>query len=158
MRTSDAVEDLLGVSECPGKRTARHRVVAFMAPGTCMFQPSVAGEVSASDPQLGVDWYRFSVAVEHPGPTALEYGLSLDVVLYGDIRNGRGGESVGTTPHQWLIRQRVLHAQELLEQGHLSIEEVALRCRFRSGAAMRPHFARMVTTSPADCHRCFATC
>ena len=76
----------------------------------------------------------------------------------GDIPTGRGGESVGTTPHQWSIRQRILHAQELLEQGHLSIEVVAPRFRFRSAAAMRPHFARIMITSPANYRRCFATC
>lgn len=65
-------------------------------------------------------------------------------------------DTTGTTPHQWLIRQRVLRAQELLEQGGLSVEEVAHRSGFASAAAMRPHFARHVSTSPADYRRCFA--
>ncbi len=66
-------------------------------------------------------------------------------------------DTTGTTPHQWLIRQRLLRAQELLEQTELSVEEVAQRCGFANAAAMRPHFARLLTTSPADYRRCFAT-
>ena len=65
-------------------------------------------------------------------------------------------ETTGTTPHQWLIRHRILRAQELLEQGVLSIEEVARCSGFRSAAAMRPHFARQLTTSPANYKRSFA--
>jgi transcriptional regulator GlxA family with amidase domain len=65
-------------------------------------------------------------------------------------------ETTGTTPHQWLIRHRILRAQELLEQGGLSIEEVARSSGFQSAAAMRPHFTRQVTTSPAEYKRSFA--
>jgi AraC family transcriptional regulator, transcriptional activator FtrA len=65
--------------------------------------------------------------------------------------------TTGTTPHQWLIHQRVLRAQELLEHDRLSIEEVAQHCGFASAAAMRPHFTRQVTTSPSDYRRGFAT-
>jgi AraC family transcriptional regulator, transcriptional activator FtrA len=67
-------------------------------------------------------------------------------------------DTMGVTPHQWLIRQRVLRAQELLEQGVASVEEVATRCGFQSAAAMRPHFLRIVTTTPAEYRRCFANC
>jgi transcriptional regulator GlxA family with amidase domain len=65
--------------------------------------------------------------------------------------------TTGTTPHQWLIHQRVLRAQELLERGTMSIEEVAQHSGFRSAGAMRPHFTRQVTTSPSDYKRSFAT-
>lgn len=64
--------------------------------------------------------------------------------------------TTGTTPHQWLIRHRILRAQELLEQGGLSIEEVARSSGFQSAAAMRPHFTRQLTTSPAEYKRSFA--
>ena len=64
-------------------------------------------------------------------------------------------ETTGTTPHRWLIRQRILRARELLEQGAMSIEEVARRSGFGSGTAMRAHFSRFVTTSPAAYKRSF---
>jgi AraC family transcriptional activator FtrA len=65
-------------------------------------------------------------------------------------------ETTGTTPHQWLVRQRILRARELLEQGSLSIEQVARQSGFRSTAAMRPNFTRYVTTSPATYKKSFA--
>jgi transcriptional regulator GlxA family with amidase domain len=65
-------------------------------------------------------------------------------------------ETTGTTPHQWLLRQRVLRARELLELGTMSVEEVAHHSGFGSTAAMRPHFRRFVTTSPAAYKRSFA--
>ena len=65
-------------------------------------------------------------------------------------------QTTGTTPHQWLLRQRILRARELLEQGTMSIEDVARHSGFGSTAAMRPHFTRFVTTSPAAYKRNFA--
>jgi AraC family transcriptional regulator, transcriptional activator FtrA len=66
-------------------------------------------------------------------------------------------ETTGTTPHHWLLRQRILRACALLEQGTMSIEEVAHQCGFDSAAAMRPHFARFLTTSPAAYKRSHAS-
>lgn len=63
--------------------------------------------------------------------------------------------ATGTTPLQWLLRQRVLHAQRLLETTEESIERVASRCGFGSAAVMRVHFNRQVGTSPAQYRRTF---
>ena len=38
----------------------------------------------------------------------------------------------GSAPLQWLISQRVLQAQRLLETTEVSVDEVARRCGFRS--------------------------
>lgn len=62
----------------------------------------------------------------------------------------------GTTPHQWLLRQRVVHAQRLLETTDAPVELVATRCGFGSAAALRAHFARQVGTSPLAYRRTFA--
>ena len=62
----------------------------------------------------------------------------------------------GTTPHQWLLRQRVLHAQRLLESTNEPVERIATRCGFGSAAALRAHFGRMVGTSPLAYRRTFA--
>ena len=55
----------------------------------------------------------------------------------------------GTTPHAWLLRQRVLLAQRLLETGERSVEEVARRSGFGTAAMLRHHFVRERGTSPA---------
>lgn len=67
----------------------------------------------------------------------------------------RFAEVVGTTPHQWLIGQRIARAQALLETTHLSIEHVAQQCGSGSAVAMRPHFAKAVRLSPAQYRQAF---
>jgi transcriptional regulator GlxA family with amidase domain len=63
-------------------------------------------------------------------------------------------EATGTTPHQWVLGQRVGHAQLLLEQG-LPVEQVARRCGFGSAATLRTQFARWRGTSPSAYARTF---
>jgi transcriptional regulator GlxA family with amidase domain len=62
----------------------------------------------------------------------------------------------GTTPQRWLVRQRVLHAQRLLETTDEPVERIAARCGFGSAAAMRQHFGRVVSTSPNAYRRTFS--
>lgn len=61
----------------------------------------------------------------------------------------------GTTPHQWLLGQRVLLASRLLETTDDSIELVAYRCGMGTAASLRTHFQRAVGTSPQAYRRTF---
>lgn len=61
----------------------------------------------------------------------------------------------GTTPHQWLVGQRILMAQHLLEAGDDAVEAIAARCGFGSSAGMRLHFQRALSTSPQAYRRLF---
>jgi AraC family transcriptional regulator, transcriptional activator FtrA len=61
----------------------------------------------------------------------------------------------GTTPMQWLTRQRVMHAQRLLETTDLPVELIARRCGLGSGTALRLHFRRLAGTSPLAYRRTF---
>ena len=63
----------------------------------------------------------------------------------------------GTTPHQWLLSQRVLLAQRLLETTDEPVELVAQRCGFASAAGLRQHFTRVVSASPQAYRRAFRT-
>jgi len=65
-------------------------------------------------------------------------------------------EVTGTTPHQWLLAQRVLLARRLLETTDLPIERVADQAGFGSSAALRMHFQRSLRTSPLAYRRVFA--
>jgi transcriptional regulator GlxA family with amidase domain len=62
----------------------------------------------------------------------------------------------GTTPLQWLVRQRVLAARELLERTPAGIDEVAASCGFGSAANLRLHFRRVLQTTPTAYRRSFA--
>ena len=61
----------------------------------------------------------------------------------------------GTTPHQWLLSQRILFAQRMLETGDDPIELIASRAGFGSAANLRHHFAREVSASPLAYRRTF---
>jgi transcriptional regulator GlxA family with amidase domain len=63
--------------------------------------------------------------------------------------------TTGATPHQWLLRQRVLHAQALLESTDAPIERVAQAAGFGSAGALRLHFQRSLGTSPQAYRRTF---
>jgi transcriptional regulator GlxA family with amidase domain len=63
--------------------------------------------------------------------------------------------ATGTSPHRWLISQRVLLAQRLLETTELSIEQVAWRCGLGTSANLRLHFSSLVRASPAAYRRTF---
>jgi AraC family transcriptional regulator, transcriptional activator FtrA len=63
--------------------------------------------------------------------------------------------ATGTTPYQWLTRQRVQLAQRLLEGSDLSIESVAVACGFGTAANLRKQFGRALHTSPQQYRRTF---
>ncbi len=56
--------------------------------------------------------------------------------------------TLGTTPYHWLLQQRLVQAQRLLETTNESIERVATCCGFSSAATLRLHFQRLLHTSP----------
>ncbi len=67
----------------------------------------------------------------------------------------RFSAATATTPHQWLLRQRILLAQQLLETTDLPIELVADRCGLGSPATLRQQFQRVLSTSPQAYRRTF---
>jgi transcriptional regulator GlxA family with amidase domain len=63
--------------------------------------------------------------------------------------------STGTTPYAWLLHQRVLLAQRLLETTDHSVERIAQECGFGSPATLRFHFERAVRVPPLLYRRAF---
>jgi AraC family transcriptional activator FtrA len=63
--------------------------------------------------------------------------------------------STGSTPYQWLLRQRVQLAQRLLEMSGLPIDAVAEQSGFSTAANLRKHFSKAVHTSPQAYRRTF---
>ena len=64
-------------------------------------------------------------------------------------------EATGTTPHQWLLTQRLALAQRLLETTDQPIDQVAVSAGFGTPAALRLHFRKALATSPAQYRRTF---
>ncbi|MQY14829.1 HTH-type transcriptional regulator CdhR [Streptomyces sp. RB5] len=64
-------------------------------------------------------------------------------------------QETGTTPLQWLLGQRVLLAQQLLEESDLTVDAIAARTGFGNAAALRQQFVRRVGTTPNAYRRTF---
>jgi len=62
---------------------------------------------------------------------------------------------VGTTPLQWLIRQRLTRAQELLETTNLTVDQIATATGFGTAVLLRQHFTKTFATTPTAYRRTF---
>jgi len=67
----------------------------------------------------------------------------------------RFGAHLGTSPARWLIGQRVIAAQRLLETSPLPIEAIADRTGMGTAANLRHHFRAHVRTTPLQYRRSF---
>jgi AraC family transcriptional regulator, transcriptional activator FtrA len=121
--------------------------------GQAQFVDAPISACDVDDPlKESLDW-----ALEH-----LDQPLSVDVLARRAAMSPRTfarrfRQVTGETPLQWLLHQRVLLAQRLLETTEDSIEEIATQCGFGSAAALREHFVRRTHTSPTAYRRTF-TC
>lgn len=61
----------------------------------------------------------------------------------------------GTTPYDWLLLQRLVAAQRMLEQGDDTVDVVASRTGFGTAAALRHHFGRKFGTTPKSYRAAF---
>jgi transcriptional regulator GlxA family with amidase domain len=57
-------------------------------------------------------------------------------------------QETGTTPQRWLTGQRILLAQQLLEETDETVDEVAIRSGFGNAGALRHHFRAWRSTTP----------
>ncbi|MFI5974099.1 GlxA family transcriptional regulator [Streptomyces sp. NPDC051452] len=64
-------------------------------------------------------------------------------------------QETGTTPYRWILRQRVLLAQELLERTDETMDAIAWRAGFGTAAALRHQFVRALGTTPNAYRRAF---
>ena len=62
----------------------------------------------------------------------------------------------GTTPHQWLIHQRLLAAQRMLENTAESVDRVAEAVGLQTAATLRLHFGRVLGTTPTAYRKRFS--
>ncbi|MDK1344524.1 helix-turn-helix domain-containing protein [Streptomyces sp. 378] len=61
----------------------------------------------------------------------------------------------GTTPLQWLLTQRIRHAQELLEKSDDSVDSIATATGMGTATTLRRHFNRTVGVPPDAYRRTF---
>jgi AraC family transcriptional regulator, transcriptional activator FtrA len=96
--------------------------------------------------RLGPLLDRMRAGLDRPQPLAAlarEAGMSLRTFLR------RFRAATGCPPGEWLLRQRLDRARELLEEGgRRPMEDIAAACGFGSAAALRHHFRRRFGLSP----------
>ncbi|WP_028809172.1 GlxA family transcriptional regulator [Streptomyces sp. 351MFTsu5.1] len=66
-------------------------------------------------------------------------------------------DEVGLSPGRWLIQQRVARARHLLESSDLSVDQIAGRVGFATGASLRQHLHAAIGVSPQVYRRTFRT-
>lgn len=91
----------------------------------------------------------------------LEQPVSLaEMAAYGSMSvrtfTRRFREETGQTPGEWLIRQRVNRAAELLETTDLAVDRIAARAGLGSPASLRQHFKINYGLSPLAYRKAFA--
>ncbi|GAA4119546.1 helix-turn-helix domain-containing protein [Knoellia locipacati] len=64
-------------------------------------------------------------------------------------------EETGLTPAAWVTQQRVRQAQHLLETTDLTVDDIATRAGFGTGASLRKHCAATLGVSPQAYRRTF---
>lgn len=57
-------------------------------------------------------------------------------------------QSLGLTPHQYIIQQRVNRAKQLLKHGHMTIADIALACGFNHQSHLHRHVKRLTGLTP----------
>ncbi|WP_428936146.1 GlxA family transcriptional regulator [Streptomyces sp. ACT015] len=64
-------------------------------------------------------------------------------------------DEVGMSPGRWLIQQRLARARHLLEASNLSVDQIAGRVGFATGASLRQHLHAAIGVSPQAYRRTF---
>lgn len=98
-----------------------------------------------------IDWIRAHAAQPHTLATLAARAAMSPRTLQRQFR-----DATGLGPYEWLIRERVGLAKEMIEQDPaLSVARVAALAGFGSEESLRRHFRRIAATSPAAYRRGF---
>ncbi|MFJ5547509.1 GlxA family transcriptional regulator [Streptomyces sp. NPDC093225] len=132
---------------------ARAMVTAPFRPGgQAQFIPSPVPEEGPADDPLARARTEVLAALDAPWTVG---GMARAALMSERSFARRFVEATGTTPLRWLLEQRVLAAQHLLEETDLPVDEIAVRTGFASAVSLRPAFARRVGVAPRDYRSAF---
>lgn len=111
-----------------------------------------------SEPEGGLSRRELRTALDHIGDNLTTGGLSLEELAGVANLSQRHfsrlfTEATGLSPHQYVVRERVERAKDLLSETDLPVGEVALRCGFAHQGHLARHFVRLVGVSPARFRR-----
>ncbi|TXK16272.1 helix-turn-helix domain-containing protein [Homoserinibacter sp. GY 40078] len=118
--------------------------------GQSQFIPTPVPEIRADTFAVVMDWMLEN----------LHEDLTIDQLARRALMSSRTfarrfRAETGTTPAAWLNRQRILRAQQELEQTDDGLEQIAQRAGFGTAAVMRHHFLKVLQTTPTAYRRVF---
>jgi transcriptional regulator GlxA family with amidase domain len=118
--------------------------------GQAQYAQPVAGADPHSDLAPALEWARAHLA-ERVTVDQLAAVAHLSPRTFAR----RFRDTLGTTPLNWLVQQRVRVAQELLETGDEPVERIAALVGFGTAANLRQHFHRVTSVSPQTYRQVF---
>jgi len=109
----------------------------------------VAGDEAGRLSRL-LDWVRANLSVRHSVAS-----LSKRASMSPRTLLRRFKEATGMAPGEWLVRERIAAAREMLESGRVPIGKISDRAGFGSQESFRRHFRLLVGASPVAYRRRF---
>jgi AraC family transcriptional activator FtrA len=98
-----------------------------------------------------LDWVRAHPATQHTLQSLARRASMSPRTLQRQFQ-----ETVGYAPYEWLVRERVSLAKDILQTNKHSLTRVADAVGFKSQETFRRHFRRVAGTSPAAYRKQFA--
>lgn len=98
-----------------------------------------------------MDWLRANPAQPHTVKSMAERAAMSARTLQRQFQ-----DATGMGPVEWLTRERIAIAKDLLEAADVPLAQVAERAGFGSEESLRHHFRRLAATSPGAYRRRFA--
>jgi AraC family transcriptional activator FtrA len=92
-----------------------------------------------------LDWLRAHLAAEHTVDSLASRAAMSTRTLQREFK-----AATGIAPYEWIVRERIERAKELLETSRLAAQEIAERVGMGSAESLRHHFRLRVGTTPAQ--------
>jgi AraC family transcriptional activator FtrA len=97
-----------------------------------------------------MDWLR-----SHPAQQHTVASMAARAAMSPRTLQRQFQEATGMGPVEWLLRERVAIAKDLLESPDIALAQVAERAGFGSEESLRHHFRRVAATTPGAYRRAF---
>ncbi|KQV79198.1 transcriptional regulator [Massilia sp. Root351] len=98
-----------------------------------------------------MDWLRANPAQPHTVKS-----MAAQAAMSARTLQRQFQDATGMGPAEWLTRERIAIAKDLLEAADVPLAQVAERAGFGSEESLRHHFRRLAATSPGAYRRRFA--
>jgi AraC family transcriptional activator FtrA len=119
--------------------------------GQAQFVPRALVAAEANRVSALMQWVRGHLKKRHTVP-----GLAARAAMSSRTLLRAFRDATGMAPYEWVLKERVVYAKDLLEVSTTPLARVAEAAGFGSDEAFRKHFRRVVGTSPGAYRRRFA--